>query len=53
MAQYRPCFQADEHPPLDRSITSEEYRQAFALADKYGLLRLHQGSRVARPRDET
>ncbi|MFQ5592893.1 MAG: radical SAM protein [Anaerolineae bacterium] len=42
MAQYRPAFRAHEHPPLDRAITGDEYRQAFELADKYGLRRLDQ-----------
>lgn len=42
MAQYRPAYRAHEHPPLDRPITGDEYRQAFELADKYGLHRLDQ-----------
>lgn len=42
MAQYRPAYRAHEYPPLDRSITGDEYRQAFELADKYGLRRLDQ-----------
>jgi len=42
MAQYRPAYRAHEHPPLDRPITGDEYRQAFELADKYGLRRLDQ-----------
>jgi putative pyruvate formate lyase activating enzyme len=45
MDQYRPCYRADEYPPLDRSITSEEYRAALALADGHGLHRLDQRSR--------
>jgi putative pyruvate formate lyase activating enzyme len=42
MDQYRPCYRADEYPPLDRSITSEEYRDALASADRHGLNRLDQ-----------
>lgn len=40
MDQYYPCYRAYECPPLDRPITSEEYRQALALAERYGLRRL-------------
>jgi putative pyruvate formate lyase activating enzyme len=40
MDQYRPCYRADEYPPLDRAITAEEFRAALALAEKYGLRRL-------------
>ena len=42
MAQYLPCFRASEHPPLDRPITRNEYRQACQWAAKYGLQRLDQ-----------
>jgi putative pyruvate formate lyase activating enzyme len=42
MAQYLPCFRASEHPPLDRPISRNEYRQAYQLAAKYGLRRLDQ-----------
>ncbi len=37
MAQYRPCYRASEHSPLDRSITSEEYAEAVRLAQEAGL----------------
>ncbi|MGD9405885.1 MAG: radical SAM protein, partial [Anaerolineae bacterium] len=37
MAQYRPCYRANEYPPLDRSITSEEYADAVRLAHEAGL----------------
>ena len=37
MAQYRPCYRASEHPPLDRRITNEEYAEAVRLAQKAGL----------------
>ncbi|MDP3483826.1 MAG: hypothetical protein Q8S05_11015, partial [Sulfuricella sp.] len=40
MDQYYPCYRAYECPPLDRPITAEEYRQALALAERYGLRRL-------------
>jgi putative pyruvate formate lyase activating enzyme len=42
MDQYRPCYRADEYPPLDRSITVEEYAEALALANGHGLHRLDQ-----------
>jgi putative pyruvate formate lyase activating enzyme len=37
MAQYRPCYRAGEHPPLDRSITNDEYAEAVRLAEEAGL----------------
>jgi putative pyruvate formate lyase activating enzyme len=37
MAQYRPCYRARELPPLDRSITNEEYAEAVRLAQEAGL----------------
>jgi putative pyruvate formate lyase activating enzyme len=37
MAQYRPCYRAYDCPPLDRSITPEEWRAALAIARRYGL----------------
>ncbi len=40
MAQYYPCYRADQYPPLDRPLTSREYQQARQLADKYGCQRL-------------
>ena len=40
MAQYHPCYRADQYPPLDRPLTSREYQQARQLADKYGCQRL-------------
>jgi putative pyruvate formate lyase activating enzyme len=40
MDQYHPCYRADEHPPLDRPITSLEYRAALAMAERHGLRRL-------------
>jgi len=40
MDQYHPCFKAIDHPPLDRRITSEEYRRAIKGARDAGLRRL-------------
>ena len=40
MDQYRPCYRADENPPLDRPLSEEEFRLARDLARKYGLDRL-------------
>lgn len=40
MAQYYPCYKASETPPLDKSISSEEYSRAVASALKAGLKRL-------------
>ena len=37
MSQYRPMFRADEYPPLDRRITSEEFHQAMIWAREAGL----------------
>jgi putative pyruvate formate lyase activating enzyme len=48
MDQYSPCYRADEYPPLDRSITPEEFSSVLALANRYGLRRLDQRSRIAR-----
>ena len=45
MDQYYPCYRADEYSPLDRPLAAEEYREALALANKYGLHRLDQRSR--------
>ena len=42
MDQYRPCYRADEYPPLDRPISSAEYRAALAIAERHGLRRLDQ-----------
>ncbi|MDZ7263435.1 MAG: radical SAM protein [candidate division KSB1 bacterium] len=39
MAQYHPCFQAQDDPLINRRITSQEYHQAIAIAKKYGLHR--------------
>jgi putative pyruvate formate lyase activating enzyme len=48
MDQYRPCYRADDYPPLDRSLTAKEFSAVLEMADRYGLRRLDQGSRTAR-----
>jgi putative pyruvate formate lyase activating enzyme len=40
MAQYYPCYRADEYPSLLRPITGDEYEYALTLASEYGLHRL-------------
>jgi putative pyruvate formate lyase activating enzyme len=40
MDQYRPCFKAEDHPPLDRRITREEFNRAVKMARDFGLERL-------------
>ena len=40
MPQYRPCYQANNHPKLARSLTMHEFRAALDLAQKYGLTNL-------------
>jgi putative pyruvate formate lyase activating enzyme len=37
MSQYFPAFKAKQHPPLDRSITLEEYESAVDAMTKYGI----------------
>jgi putative pyruvate formate lyase activating enzyme len=37
MAQYRPCYRAQEFPPLNRSITNQEYAEAVHLAQEADL----------------
>ncbi len=39
MAQYRPCYRAGEHPPLDRAVTAAEVAAAMAAAHQAGLSR--------------
>jgi putative pyruvate formate lyase activating enzyme len=39
MAQYRPCYRASEHPPLDRPITRKEYTEAVTACRAAGLHR--------------
>jgi putative pyruvate formate lyase activating enzyme len=40
MDQYRPCYKAFHHPPLDRRITEKEYTEAVKFALDVGLTRL-------------
>jgi len=40
MAQYRPCYQAHQHPELCRRISADEYREAVQAAHDAGLHRL-------------
>jgi len=40
MDQYRPCYRANDNPPLDRPLSREEYQRALDLAANYGLQRL-------------
>jgi putative pyruvate formate lyase activating enzyme len=40
MDQYRPCYRADDNPPLDRPIMSREFSRAVAWAENLGLYRL-------------
>jgi putative pyruvate formate lyase activating enzyme len=43
MDQYRPCYRADEFPPLDRRPTRTEMAAARAAAQKWRLKRLDKG----------
>jgi len=40
MAQYHPCYRADDYSPLDRPVNPEEYCQAVEIAHRHGLYRL-------------
>ena len=42
MDQYHPCYQAREHPPLDRRPTRQEFAEAVAMAQEEGLKRLYR-----------
>ncbi|MBI5956582.1 MAG: radical SAM protein [Chloroflexi bacterium] len=46
MDQYRPCYKAGEHPPLNRPLTKEEYQEAVERALQYGLTRLDRPRRL-------
>jgi putative pyruvate formate lyase activating enzyme len=50
MAQFRPCGEAVEHPPLNRRITSAEYEEALRMAHEEGIRRLDErrGLRIIR-----
>lgn len=40
MDQYRPCWQVDEYPEINRRITKKEFEDAINIALKYGLTRI-------------
>ncbi len=40
MDQYRPCFKANDHPPLNRRITQNEFAHAVKIAQEFGITRL-------------
>jgi len=42
MDQYRPCYRADESPPLGRPVTRDEFDDALRLTQHHGLERLDQ-----------
>ncbi|MDA8163883.1 MAG: radical SAM protein [Desulfobacteraceae bacterium] len=42
MDQYRPCGRACDFPPLDRTITAGEYREAMRVAREAGLHRFDE-----------
>ncbi|MGI5902302.1 MAG: radical SAM protein [Desulfitobacteriia bacterium] len=42
MAQYRPCYQAEEHPVLGRKIKKSEYLEAVKIAKDAGLTRVQE-----------
>ncbi len=44
MSQYRPCGEARDNPPLNRSLTHAEYEEAVTLAREEGIHRLDQRS---------
>jgi putative pyruvate formate lyase activating enzyme len=48
MDQYRPCYSANDYPPLNRGITREEFSRAVETAQALGLDRLDglRGSRL-------
>jgi len=48
MAQYYPCYRADEYPLLARRLTTDEYHQALVWARHYGLQRLDRRYRHRR-----
>lgn len=40
LTQYRPCYKAGAYPELDHRPSREDFRAAFAAANRYGLSRL-------------
>jgi len=45
MDQYRPAFNAHNHPPLNQRLTSAEYGEALKMAQDAGLTRLDKRQR--------
>ena len=45
MDQYRPCYKANELPPLNRSTTRDEYQEALQQARAAGLHRFDKRER--------
>ncbi|MEW6571841.1 MAG: radical SAM protein, partial [Nitrospirota bacterium] len=48
MDQYRPCGNAYKYPPLNRSITNNEYEEALKAAREEGITRLDNRERRIR-----
>jgi putative pyruvate formate lyase activating enzyme len=48
MAQYRPAYRAREYPAISRATSPEEFLQAMAWAEQYGLTNLDPHSVAAR-----
>jgi len=48
MEQYRPCGNANKYPPLDRSITHDEYEEALRAAREEGITRFDKRERKIR-----
>lgn len=42
MDQYRPCAKASGHPPLDRPLSPEEFREARQQAEEAGITRFDE-----------
>ncbi len=40
MAQYRPCGEATDYPPLNRGLSNREYEEALKIAEEEGIHRL-------------
>lgn len=40
MDQYRPCYKAFDHPPMNRRITRDEFEEAIRIAVEEGIRRL-------------
>lgn len=48
MNQYRPAYKARQYPPLDRSLSTDEYRAAVEIAESAGMERLDKRVRIPR-----